>query len=174
MVRGMPLVLMSLGFGCVQVPSTGVADRPIVEWHASEQAYQRDPLREEVLVWADGRIEARFETSGELSRWKEFEPKERRVVLTSWQMDQLFVLLSQVRFLQCESAEPIRGGCPLEPRDPDLVREVLLVYSPRPGLRRELRRCWEDGALDRLEFTPECYARLKRLDGFFQELLWKD
>jgi hypothetical protein len=98
----------------------------------------------------------------------------QQIVLPPAQMDELFVLLSEVDFLRGEPVDPRIAGCSVQPRDPDLVREVLLVYSPRPGLRRELRRSWGDGFLEGLAFTRECYARLERLDRFFCELLRKD
>jgi len=130
---------------------------PIVEWHASERAYLLEPHREAVVVWADGRIET---STG------------KRIVLTTPEMDRLFVLLSGAEFLQGDALdERLRRLYPAEPQPPDIVRDVLLVYSPRPGLRRELRRSWGDGALEGVAFTREYYARLEALDRFFRELL---
>src|SRR4029078_13406389 len=83
--------LLALGWGCARLPETPVAeDSPIVEWHATEQAYRLEPSCEQVFVWADGRIEARAGRSF-----------EKRVVLTPPQMDRLFVLPSDAEFLQC-------------------------------------------------------------------------
>ena len=159
----MLVAVVAAGWGCAAAPPPrGPAELPIVEWHASERAYGLEPLREKVVVWADGRIEA------------EGVPRQRRIVLTSAQMDRLFVLLSQADFLRADPADDRLFGRFGEARDPDRVREVLMVYSPRPGLRREIRRSWADGALEEGAFTPECYVRLEMLDGFFRELLWKD
>ena len=156
--------LLAMGWGCARLPETPVADDPpIVEWHASEQAYRLEPSCEQVFVWADGRIEARAGRS-----------LGKRVVLTPPQMDRLFVLLSEAEFLQCDTLDERLRVWPGGPRDPDLVRDVLLVYSPRPGLRRELRRSWGDGSLEGIAFTRECYARLEALDAYFHELLWSN
>jgi hypothetical protein len=155
--------VLATAWGCASPPWGAAPDGPIVEWHASEQAYRLEPRREDVVVWADGRIEARSEAS-----------VPRRIVLTSPQMDQLFVLLSEVEFLQCDALdERLRAG-PGPLREPDVVRDVLLVYSPRPGLHRELHRSWGDGSPDGLAFTRECEARLESLDGFFRGLLAKE
>ena len=153
--------LLAMACGCARLRETPVAEAPpIVEWHASEQAYRLEPSCEQVFVWADGRIEARAGAS-----------IGKRIVLTLPQMDRLFVLLSEAEFLQCDALDDRLRACPAQPRDPDLVRDVLLVYSPRPGLRRELRRSWGDGSLEGIAFTRECYARLEALDAFFRELL---
>jgi hypothetical protein len=154
--RTVPAVLI-LALGCVPRPYTaGSFDPPIVEWHASQWAYRPEPSREDVVVWADGRIE----TSG-----------GKRIVLSASEMDRLFVLLSDVEFLRCDTLDERLRVWPGGPREPEVVRDVLLVYSPRPGLRRELRRSWWDGAPTGIVFTPECYAGLGALDRFFRELL---
>ena len=155
-----PAVLL-LFMGCI--PSSGgrgSSDSPIVEWHVSEQAYELDPSTDDVVVWADGRIEIR---SGGRVR--------SRIVLSSTQMDRLFVLLSGVEFLRCDALDERLRACRLEPRVPDVVRDVLLVYSPRPGLRRILWRSWGDGTLEEVAFTRESYAGLEAVDRFFRELL---
>jgi hypothetical protein len=158
------LAVLPVASGCV--PPTAPErpfDPPIVEWHASEQAYHLEANREDVVVWADGRIEGRLETGA-----------AKRIVLMPSQMDRLFVLLSEVEFLQCHALDERLRVCPAGLRDPEVLRDVLLVYSPRPGLRRELRRSWGDGALEGIAFTPEAYARLESLDSFFRELLAKE
>jgi len=159
-------VLLPVWLGCSAPPSSPAAPPaappPIVEWHASLRLYSNE-LCEDVVVWADGRIEARCETE---------EP--RRVLMTPSQMDRLFVLLSEVEFLRCDTLDERLWEAPVPRREPDLVCDVLLTYSPRPGLRRELRRSWEDGALAAPAFTRECSARLGALDGFFRELIGKD
>jgi hypothetical protein len=155
-----PAVLL-LCLGCVPpCEERGSFDPPIVEWHAWEQAYELDPISEDVIVWADGRIEVR---SGASVR--------NRILLTSSQMDRLFVLLSEVEFLRCDALDERLRGCRLKPRLPEVIRDVLLVYSPRPGLRRILRRSWGDGTLEEVAFTPECYAGLEAVDRYFRELL---
>jgi hypothetical protein len=150
------LGVLVLASGCVPARPPRSFDPPIVEWHESEQAFQFEPSREDVVVWSDGRIET---STG------------KRIVLGSWEMDRLFVLLSEVEFLHCDALdERLRIGS-VESPQPDIVRDVVLVYSPRPGLRRVLRRSWGDGALGGIAFTPECSARLEALDRFFRELL---
>jgi len=126
-----------------------------------------EPLREDVVVWADGRIETRFDTAGVLSGWKEFAPQRKRIVLSPAQMDQLFVLLSEVDFLRGEPVDPRIAGCAVQPREPDLVREVILGYSPRPGLRRELRRSWGG----RLPGCDRVHPRVLRPPGAAGSLL---
>jgi len=133
-------------------------DPPIVEWHAAEWDDRPETSCQDVVVWADGRIETSTGT---------------RIVLESSEMDRLFVLLSDVDFLRCDALDD-RLRAPGGPWPPELVRDVLLVYSPRPGLRRELRRRWWNGALEGQVFTREDYARLESLDRFFRELVWKD
>jgi hypothetical protein len=152
----MIVAVLAAGWGCAVPPS---AERPhdpppIVEWHSFEQAHRLESSRDDVVVWADGRIET---SAG------------KRIVLSISEMDRLFVLLSDAEFLRGDALdERLRRLCPAEP---EVVRNVLLVYSPRPGLHRELRRSWWDGALEGVAFTREYYVRLEALDRFFRELL---
>jgi hypothetical protein len=150
------VAVLVAGWGCAAPrPGERPLDPPIVEWHSVEQAYRLEASHEDVVVWADGRIETSM---------------GKRIVLPNPELDRLFVLLSDAEFLQGDALdERLRLFGRVEP--PDVVRDVLLVYSPRPGLRRELRRSWGDGALEGVAFTPEYYARLEALDRFFRELL---
>jgi hypothetical protein len=158
MGRWASLAVLAAGWGCnLPVAAARPLDPPIVEWHSVEQAYRLEPSREDVVVWADGRIET---STG------------KRIVLSTPELDRLFVLLSDAEFLQGDALdERLRRFGSAEP---DIVRNVLLVYCPRPGLRRELRRSWGDGALEGVAFTREYYARLESLDRFFRELVGSD
>jgi hypothetical protein len=157
MGRWAVLAVLATGSGCALPGAAGRSwEPPIVEWRASEQAYTLEPSLEDVVVWADGRIQT---SAG------------KRILLTPAQMDRLFVLLSDVEFLQCDVLDERLRACPVEARMPDIVRDIVLVYSPRPGLRRILRRSWGDGSLEEIAFTPDCYARLEALDRFFRKLV---
>ncbi len=156
MGRWASVAVLAAGWGCAAPPSAEQAlDPPIVEWHAAEWSERPETSRRDVVVWADGRIET---STGD------------RIVLEPSEMDRLFVLLSDVDFLRCDALDD-RLRAPGVPWPLEFVRDVLLVYSPRPGLRRELHRRWWNGSPEGPVFTRECYAGLEALDRFFRELL---
>jgi hypothetical protein len=143
------------------------------EWHSVERAYHLEPLYEDVLVRRDGSVDVQIRTEGFLKDLKEFAPKRRQWRLTPDLMDQLKGLINDWESL---TRRHLLSGhiCPEEPRTPNFTQEIMVVYCPDPGVRKELRRTWGTGEVDPFVLSGESFERLKSLDAFFQNLLWKD
>ena len=93
MIRRAALISVFLLIGCSAIETAKDGRRIMAEWHTSDRAFRLDPVREDVLVFDDGRVEARFHTTGVLSGWKEFATRQRRFFLSPVQRDSLVRLM---------------------------------------------------------------------------------
>ena len=148
--------------------------RPIAEWHTSSKSYRLAPVREEVKIFDDGFVEARFETSGELSAWKEFAPRERRFVLTAPHRDSLVRLLRDLGEVRNDWEDTGRVCVLVDPGPPPYERVAVIRYAPVPGVEWEVRRSDSDVFWGFQRMSPELRRRADAVDAFFRELLWKD
>jgi hypothetical protein len=159
--------------------SAAEAARPegwvVAEWHSVEQMYRLDPVCEDVRVYGNGQVEARFHTTGELSRWKEFASRDRRFTLSLRQREELVRLLRRAREWRDDPPERTSFICRLfDSGEPCFRDEVELKYAPAPGLEWEHQHSLFDLLGDRCDLDLAFRSHLGTIDAFFRELIWKD
>ena len=175
MIRRAALISLLLLIGCSAVETAEDGRRIIAEWHTSDRAFRLDPVREDVLVFDDGRVEARFHTTGVLSGWKEFATRRRRYFLSPFQRDALVRLMRDLDQWRRAPDEHSGRICLLADRgEPWFSTETVIRYRPAPGLEWEVRRSWTDEDWSPWRMNEDLRRRLESVDAFFRELLWKD